>query len=183
MAAHLTDAERSTLAVAMDLLVPRSGELGGADYVDQLLGAFTFTPPRIWAGGPYSGRHGGEASFDQWLELGTAEELAWRTRIEGSRGLPEREWNGPVVGLQERYRDGLAALGDDFAGAASEEQQRRLDACDEAFRDVLFTHACESLYGDPVYGGNRGGEGWASIGFAGDTQPRGWTDDEVTHGG
>ena len=36
-------------------------------------------------------------------------------RIEGSQGMPEREFNGPVVGLQERYREGLAALGEDFA--------------------------------------------------------------------
>ena len=45
-------------------------------------------------------------------------------RIEGSLGLPEREFNGPVVGLQERYREGLAALGSGFRrrrrqGAAS----------------------------------------------------------------
>ncbi len=40
-------------------------------------------------------------------------------------------------------------------------------------------HACESLYGDPVYGGNRDGAGWAAIGFAGDVQPVGWTDAEV----
>jgi hypothetical protein len=183
MPVHLTDGEHETLAIVMDLLVPRSGELGGADYVDQLLGAFSFDPPRIWAGGPYSGRHGGDAGFDRWLELGTAEELSWRTRIEGSRGIAEREFNGPVVGLQERYRDGLTSLGDDFADVAPDEQQRRVDECDAAFRDQVFEHACESIYGDPVYGGNRNGEGWASIGFAGDTQPRGWTDDEVTHGG
>jgi hypothetical protein len=183
MAVHLNDREKTMLATVMDLLVPRSGELGGADYVDQLLGAFTWDPPHIWAGGPFSGRHGGDAGFERWLELGTAEELAWRTRIEGSRGLPEREWNGPVIGWQEIYRDGLGQLGDDFSSQPPEEQRRRLDHCDVAFRDQVFDHACESLYGDPVYGGNRDGEGWASIGFAGDTQPRGWTDAEVTFGG
>jgi hypothetical protein len=183
MPAHLTDVELETLAIVMDLLVPRAGELGGPDYVDQLLGAFTFDPPRIWAGGPFSGRHGGDASFDRWIELGAAEELSWRTRIEGSRGLREREFNGPVVGLQDLYRAGIASLGDDFVSAAPDEQQCRLDACDEAFRAQVFEHACESIYGDPIYGGNRDAEGWASIGFTGDTQPRGWTDDEVTHGG
>ena len=53
-----------------------------------------------------------------------------------------------------------------------------------ARRRVLMTarhHACESLYGDPVYGGNRDARGWAAIGFDGDVQPRGWTDDEVTN--
>ena len=42
----------------------------------------------------------------QFLPLSRVEELAWRTRIEGSRGIAEREWNGPVRGWQEIYRDG-----------------------------------------------------------------------------
>ena len=50
-------------------------------------------------------------AFADFHRLTALDELAWRMRIEGSRGLPEREFNGPVVGLQERYREGLAALG------------------------------------------------------------------------
>ena len=109
----LTDDEHRTLAAALDCVIPGdgispgAGEVGGADYVDLLLGAFAFDPPRIWAGGPFSGRHGGEASFDKWLELSRVEELAWRMRIEGSQGLPEREFNGPLIGWQEQYRTGL----------------------------------------------------------------------------
>jgi len=167
------------VAAAADRLVPGAAEAGVADYVDGLLGAFLVDPPRIWAGGPFSGRHGGEAGFDEFLPLGRVEELAWRTRIEGSQGIPEREWNGPVVGLQERYAAGLAALGADFAEVDAEEQDRRLDA-EPDFRRLLHEHACEGRYGDPVYGGNRGGGGWAAIGFPGDVQPRGWTDAEVT---
>ncbi|MFZ4518230.1 MAG: hypothetical protein ACOYOP_07570 [Microthrixaceae bacterium] len=30
---------------------------------------------------------------------------------------------------------------------------------------VVHVHACEGTYGDPAYGGNRGGGGWARIGF------------------
>ncbi len=150
--------------------------------MDGLLGAFLVDPPRIWAGGPFSGRHGGEAGFERFLELGAVEELAWRTRIEGSRGRPEREFNGPVVGLQERYAAGLAALGDDFAAVDGDEQDRRL-ATDPTFRRLLYEHACEGTYGDPVYGGNRGAAGWTSIAYVGDVQPRGWTDDEVVGGG
>jgi hypothetical protein len=101
-----------------------------------------------------------------------------RTRIEGSRGIPEREWNGPVVGLQERYLAGLAALGTDFALLAPEEQDARLDAIPE-FGALLHEHACEGTYGDPVYRGNREGAGWRAIGFPGDVQPRGWRADEV----
>lgn len=158
---------------------PGARAAGVADYVDGLLGAFLEDPPRIWAGGPFSGRHGGEDGFSAFLPLGRVEALAWRTRIEGSQGLPEREWNGPVVGWQERYRSGLADLGDDFVDLHGEAQDARLDA-DPEFKALLHTHGCEGLYADPVYGGNRDGVGWASIGFAGDSQPRGYTAVEVT---
>ena len=112
--------------VPPDGLSPGAGQAGGADYVDTLLGAFTTDPPRVWAGGPFSGRHGGEAGFDRWLPLAPLEELAWRIRIEGSRGHPEREFNGPVVGWQERYRDALAALGADFADLDPDARAERL---------------------------------------------------------
>ena len=117
-----------------------------------------------------------------FLTLGAVEELAWRTRIEGSQGRPEREFNGPVIGLQERYAEGLARLGDDFADVDGEEQDRRL-AADPRFQRVLYEHACEGTYGDPAYGGNRERAGWTSVAFLGDVQPRGWTDDEVITGG
>jgi hypothetical protein len=181
----LSATEHRTVTALLDVLIPPdgvgpgAGQAGGADYVDGLLGAFMFDPPHIWAGGPFSGRHGGEGRFDQWIALGALEELAWRMRIEGSRGLPEREFNGPVVGWQEIYRDGLTTLGTDFADRDTDTQAARLAATDEAFRELVFVHACESLYGDPVYGGNRDGTGWAAVGFDGDVQPRGWTDAEV----
>ncbi len=184
----LTADEHRTLTAVFDRLLPDdgvcpgAGQAGGADYVDGLLGAFSFDPPRLFAGGPFSGRKGGEAGFDRWLEIGALEELAWRTRIEGSQGRPEREFNGPVTGWQEQYRAGLAALGADFAEVDGDEQKRRLKQdADPTWRDLLFEHACEALYGDPVYGGNRDGRAWAAIAFDGDVQPRGWTDQEVTH--
>ena len=181
----LTPSEHRTVTALLDLLVPPdgvspgAGQTGGADYVDGLLGAFSFDPPHIWAGGPFSGRHGGEGRFEEWIRLSALEELAWRIRIEGSQGRPEREFNGPVTGWQERYRTAFAVLGDDFADAHADDQAARVEATDAAFRELAFAHACEALYGDPVYGGNRDGAGWRAIDFAGDVQPRGWTDAEV----
>jgi len=180
----LTDDEYSTLAAALDRLIPPHAGLPGAralgvaDYVDGLLGAFSFDPPHIWAGGPFSGRHGGEASFERFTPLSPLEELAWRTRIEGSQGLPEREFNGPFVGWQERYRAGLAALGTDFTAIPGDEQDARLDA-DPSFKAMVYAHACEGAYGAPEYGGNRETAAWQAIGFPGDVQPRGYTDEEV----
>jgi hypothetical protein len=171
----LTEREYDVISQLADRLLPPHGAFvgggaaGTADYVDLILGAFNFDPPRIWAGGPYSGRYGGDAGFDEFLPLSRVEALAWRTRIEGSQGIPEREWNGPVRGWQEIYREGLAALDDDLD----------LDPQPE-LRQLLFEHACEASYGAPEYGGNRALTGWRAIGYAGDVQPRGWSDAEVT---
>jgi hypothetical protein len=187
MAVWLSDTQYRTLCAACDRVLPGDGdvpgalEAGAADYIDMLLGAFLFDPPRIWAGGPTSGRHGGEAAFDTFLTLSPLEERAWRTRIEGSGGRPEREWAGPVVGWQEHYRDGLATLGDDFPELPGDEQDERLRAA-PAFTELLFEHCCEGTYGAPEYGGNRLLGAWRAIGFAGDVQPRGWTDAEVSGG-
>jgi len=179
--------EHAVIAAACDrLLPPADGHPGGralgcADYIDGLLDAFAVDPPRIWAGGPFSGRAGGDAGFATFLPLTRVEELAWRTRIEGSQGRPEREFNGPVRGWQDEYRAGLAALGADYATVDGAEQDARLAAIPD-FRALLYQHACEGAYGAPEYGGNRDLAGWRAIGFPGDVQPRGYTDAEVAGG-
>ena len=126
--------EHAVIAAACDRLIPPADghpggrALGCADYIDGLLDAFAVDPPRIWAGGPFSGRAGGDAGFATFLPLTRVEELAWRTRIEGSQGRPEREFNGPVRGWQDEYRAGLAALGADYATVDGAEQDARLAA-------------------------------------------------------
>jgi hypothetical protein len=182
---YLSARDARVLEAAVDRLIPAFGThpgaaaLGAVDYIDGLLGAFLVDPPHIFAGGPFSGRHGGDASFAHFIPLRPLEELAWRTRIEGSQDRPEREFNGPVVGWQQRYREGIDALGDDFDRVDGEEQDRRLAAAPE-FRSLLYGHANEGCYGAPEYGGNRDGLGWAAIAFPGDSQPRGYTDAEVS---
>jgi hypothetical protein len=181
----LSEDEFAVLSAACERLVPAGAHGPGAvaagapEYIDGLLGAFSVDPPRIWAGGPTSGRHGGESGFASFHRLGALDELAWRMRIEGSRGLPEREFNGPVVGLQERYREGLARLGDDFGSLEPSDQDERLRALPE-FSEMVFHHVCEGMYGAPEYGGNPDGIAWRAIGYEGDVQPRGWTDAEVS---
>jgi hypothetical protein len=182
---YLEEHERRTLEAAADRLVPPTADghpgaraLGVVEYIDRLLDAFSVDPPRIWAGGPFSGRAGGTAQFADFMALSPLEELAWRTRIEGSQGIPERERLGPITGWQQEYRDGIAALGADFASAPPEEQDVRLGA-DREFRDVLYQHIVEGAYAAPEYGGNRNLLGWKAIEFPGDVQPRGYTDAEV----
>ena len=57
-------------------------------------------------------------------------------------------------------------------------EDRRLDGVPD-FKALLYEHACEGMYGDPVYGGNADGRGWTFIRFGGDRQPRGYTDEQV----
>ena len=155
----LTPTQTLSLIALMNKLVPgddlspAAGDSGGAEYVNMLLTAFDYDPPHIWAGGPFSGRHGGAASFENWLELGPWEILAWKSRIED---------------LNNQYHAGLESLGPELAEISDE------------FRELVFTHACEALYGDPVYGGNREMSGWLAIDYRGDSQPKGYTDQEVS---
>lgn len=173
------------LSALFDALIPGDPERPGAValqapwYLDQLLGAFTVAPPRIFAGGPYSGRHGGLDGFSRFQRLTRVEELRWRIFLEGSLGLPEREFAGPVPGLQARYLEGLdaldAAAGAPFSRLSLDQRVLLLQGADPAFVALAYEHANEGSYGDPVYGGNAGGRGWAAIVFEGDRQPAGYT--------
>src|SRR5439155_13490311 len=99
---------------------PGALEAGAAEAIDLFLGAFTGDPPLIHAGGPFSGRAGGgHDDFADFVPLDPLAEKGWRIRLEGSQGRPDREFAGPVRGLQPVYREGLAHLderaGGDFA--------------------------------------------------------------------
>lgn len=184
MPAFLSPQEYELVKAVCARLIPTDADPGATeaavvDYIDTFLGAFSFEPPRIWAGGPFSGRHGGDASFGKFLALSPMEELAWRTRIEGSQGIPERELRGEVIGLQQQYREGLARLGADFIEIGPEEQDARLRAEPE-LTELVYGHACEGMYGAPEYGGNRDLVGWRYIGLDGDVQPAGYPDAEVS---
>ena len=176
----------ATVEAACERLIPAAEghpgatALGVADYIDGLLGAFAVDPPRIWAGGPFSGRHGGEASFGTFLRLSRLEELAWRTRIEGSQGIAERELNGPVTGWQQRVprRDRRARRR--LRRRSPPTSRTRASTPRRSSGSCCTGTPARALYGAPEYGGNRDLAGWAAIGFPGDVQPRGYTDEEVT---
>lgn len=181
-----------TLRAVTGVIIPEDEDPGAlsacaADYIDFLLGAFQVDPPRIYAAGPLSGRHGGENGFSTYLPLSRVKEIAWRTYIEGSRGIPEREFNGPVTGLQEIYTKGLEELDKlaresaqaDFKDLSQAEQERILNRADPAFLAIVFDHTVEGMYAAPEYGGNRDLAGWKYIGYEGDRQPIGYTRREV----
>jgi len=197
----LTAAELDTLrAVTARLLPgppddadPGALEAGAAEAIDLLLGAFTLDPPLIHAGGPFSDRAGAtHDDFAEFVPLDALAELGWRIRIEGSLGLPEREFAGPVRGLQQIYREGLAHLderanaltGTPFAANLGAVQDViLLDQSDDQVQElvgVALANTLEAVYGAPEYGGNRGLVGWTAVGWPGDVQPRGYTDAEVS---
>jgi len=114
---YLSAAQRVTLRALCARFIPGPPEdpdpgaleAGVPEYIDLMLGMFERSPVPLFAGGPFSLRDGGGPNaFADFLALDAIDERVWRTRIEGSRGLPEREWNGPVVGLQETYATALA---------------------------------------------------------------------------
>lgn len=190
--------EMRTLSAVVDRVVPGVPEdtvpgavaAGCHEAIDALLGAFTVSPPRIYAGGPFSDRGGAATnSFEHFLRLDRYETKAWRLRIEGSRGRRALERNGRVKGYQRTYRDGLAALEGAVPGGFSNlpgpARDLVLEQNDDprvrSMLDLAVPHTLEFLYGAPEYGGNRHLVGWRTTDFEGDTQPRGFTRKEVTH--
>jgi gluconate 2-dehydrogenase gamma chain len=147
---------------------PGAREANVVRYIDVLLGAFSFRVPRIHAGGPYSDRNGGDENYmADFVPLSRFQEASWKKRIDG---------------LQAAYRKGIkeldAATGGNFTKASTDDQDQALaDAGD--FRAILFTHAIEGFLSAPEYGGNENLAGWKEISFRGDTQPRGYTAEEI----
>ena len=101
-------------------------------------------------------------------------------RIEGSQGRPEREFNGPVVGLQERYRDGLAALGDDFAAGRRAASSAAACAPTRTSASSCGSTAARACTARPSTGATATRVGWDYIDYEGDVQPRGYSDAEVS---
>jgi len=171
---------------------PGALDVRAAEAIDLLLGAFELDPPLIHAGGPFSGRAGGSRDdFADFVRLDAQEELGWRMRLEGSRGLREREFAGPVLGLQEIYRLGLARLdeharartGGAFARATGATQDALLAATDPVVHRLVaaaLTNTLEALCGPPEYGGNYQLAGWRGLNWRGDAEPIGYTAAQVS---
>ena len=178
-ARYLDEDQLATLAGVVDRVVPADDGAPGAlaarahESIDALLGAFRTDPPRIYAGGPFSDRGGARRNdFERFLPLDAYERKAWKRRVRR---------------LQKVYTRGLDALASSVPGFADLPGPLRdlalrttQDPDVTAMMGLAVTHAFEGTWGAPEYGGNRDGVGWEGIGFDGDRQPRGYTDEEVT---
>jgi hypothetical protein len=156
---------------------PGAREAGVTDYIDLMLGALGALDtagaptPVIFAGGPWSNRHtSGPDMMARFVALDPVRKIAWRKRLEG--------W-------QQQYRAGIALLDKQAGGDFTKASHARQDAilASSALSDflaLLFEHTIEGMYSVPEYGGNHGLAGWKDISYPGDSQPRGYTAQEVT---
>jgi hypothetical protein len=149
---------------------PGAREANVVRYIDTMLGALGTSPPRVFAGGPYSKRAGGTRNdLARFLPLDEVERTAWKTRLSS---------------LQQQYTAGVAALdgaaGGDFTTAAPMRQDAILSEDTGGFASLMMQHAIEGMYSNPEYGGNAGLVGWKDIAFPGDSQPHGYTAEQVT---
>jgi hypothetical protein len=158
---------------------PGALEAGAAEAIARLLDAFSVgDEPPI-----HAARGGGFVPLDGVAELG------WRIRLEGSNGLPERSFAGPVTGLIEQVTEGLARLdrhtrercATGFAAAGTADQDAVLEAAELAsFVALALSLTLDAVYGEPGYGGNHDRAGWRPLRWPGFTQPDGFTPEQVS---
>jgi len=150
-----TKEERATLeALADRILPPDDGSPGGkalgvARYVESMLTALDRKKkPRLFAGGPFSGRNPypdsktgtpsrrrPKNSFKHFIPPTRLQELFWRGELFGTAGIPElaaidAQLGGPKQGLRDVYRAGLAKV-DEVATATKGEPYTSLSTADQ----------------------------------------------------
>lgn len=198
-AKFLSEKEHDTLHALVSRLIPTDVSPGAAeacvaDFIDAYLAAFLTSPAFIYAGAPFSGRGDHPVNeFEEFIPLDPYEEQGWRTTVEGSQGLSEREFNGSVKGLQQIYRKGLARLNERaeeqgsacFSELTTTQQDTIIADTSDGTVVELINHAfpdtLNGMYGAPEYLGNKDLTGWGFTAYDGDVQPRGYTTDQVVN--
>lgn len=172
--AVFTGAQKALLEDLADVIIPPDDKPGGAAlgaiaYIEGLIGAFYGVgAPRIYAGGPFSGRNPEpdgtlvDNNFVTFVELDRVNDAAWRLFVFGNDTTP---------GLRARLQTGLDAA----AAMHIADKAKLFDALDDDFRSLLIELVTEAAFAAPEYGGNPGLAGWNMIHFEGDSQPLGYS--------
>jgi hypothetical protein len=148
---------------------PGATEADVVRYIDTMLSMFDHHPPKIFAGGPWSDRNGGHTNhMKHFVPPSPRQVSAWKKRIHQLR----HQYVHAVKALD------AAVATKNFATASTAAQDQALTDLNDV-RDLLFGHTIEGMYSIPEYGGNKNTEGWKSISWPGDSQPRGYTPREV----
>ncbi len=196
-----TDGERRALAALSNAVFPPDDTPGAADlgvvaFIERTLTAFDAQGiPKIYAGGPYSGRlpfSDGKGNpgtnfpsndFQNFLPLDRVHTTSWRLRLFGSEGMdggaPNEALSGAVVGLRKQLKDGLAAAMKQARAPLETLDQAALkdefDALDKTFRDLIIELVPQAIFSAPEYGGNTNLGGWKIVHFEGDSMPLGYS--------
>jgi hypothetical protein len=187
-----TSDERAALGSLAECVLPGSRSLGAVDFIEQLLTAFDVDPPRIYAGGPFSGRTAyanddgtpssnfPPNSFKDFLPLSRVQKYAWRLKLYGSSGVrgggPNDHVLGKTKGMRDVFKDGLKEALSLSMGATDRAAMALVHPLlDSGFKDALKSLTLQSAYAAPEYGGNRGLKGWRSVHFEGDNLPLGFS--------
>jgi len=150
---------------------PGATEADVIRYIDTMLAMFHHDPPKIFAGGPFSDRHGGHHNYMKHFVPPAPRQLhAWKKRVHHLR----RQYRKAVKALD------AAAKGGNYAAAGHSEQDSILVKLGDE-RALIFANVIEGMYSVPEYGGNKDTLGWKSVRWPGDSQRRGYTPDEVEH--
>jgi hypothetical protein len=185
--AVFTGGQLAMLEDLADVVIPPDDQPGGAKlgavaYIEGLINAFYGVgAPRIYAGGPFSGRNPTidgqpvDNNFATFVELDRVSDTAWRIFIFGSSAIdgggPNDAVLGPTLGLRDRLTQGLdAAIAMNVADRA-----KLFDALDDDFRSLMIDLVSEAAFAAPEYGGNPGLSGWRMVHFEGDSQPLGYS--------
>ena len=198
-----TAQERRTLAALVDDLFPPDHDPGAAAlgvvrYIERLLAAYSYPVPRLYAGGPFSGRQPfidyergvpgrrrPRNDFRRFIPPSRLQDLYWRAELYGSARVPEvaaldAQFGGPLRGLRDVYRTGLR----DLDNLALAERGRRFVALSPAERTAVRERAQATFPPDPRRDGkNFIGlvvqhlvEGaFATPEYGGNDRGRGWT--------
>lgn len=164
----LTAKQQALLADFADVVIPPDDQPGGAKlgavaYVEGLLGAFYGVgAPRIYAGGPYSGRN----PFPD----GSYPDNNFVTFVDLDR-VSLAAWQAEVTDIHDRLVQGL----DDAAAMGVSDKTKLFDALPDDFRALLIDLVTEAAFAAPEYGGNPGLAGWNMIHFEGDSMPLGYS--------
>ena len=173
MPVWLSEDEYRVLGAACERLIPeddtagRAARRGARTTSTACSGPSASTRRGIWAGGPTSGRHGGDGAFHLVPPAGAARRAGV---ADAHRGLaaasPSGSSTGPSSGSKSGTGPGWRPSAPTSATSGGDEQDERLRA-GAAFTALLYGHCCEGMYGAPEYGGNRD-----AIGVGGHRVPR-----------
>lgn len=143
--------------IARDAIVVR--------YIDTLLAAFDPAVPAIFAGGPNSGRQGGDDDFKTFIPLNRVRTIAWQMRVTAWR---------------DQYKQALAMIAAQangkFASLSPADQQHVVDDVGSTLTDwyrAFTEHVIEGAFSAPEYGGNNNLAGWKAARYDGDSAPMG----------